>query len=98
MQNKTKRTFKKENVTPAVINYRLGERVVFRDAPHTASFHAMYVVRTDNNAAWITQENSDRSERMILACTNKNRSSLSQTTVAADMQVSRSTTDIADIT
>ena len=36
---------------PAVINYPIGERVVFRAGPHTESFPARYVVRKGNNTA-----------------------------------------------
>ena len=43
--------------------------MVFRAGPHIASFPAMYVVR--NNTARLTEENSDRSERTIVASTSQ---------------------------
>ena len=72
---------------PAVINFPMGERVIFRAGPHAASFPARYVVRKGDNTAWLTKENSDGSERSILApfaC---------PTTVAPDLVTARSTTD-----
>ena len=83
---------------PAVINCPIGERVVFRAAPHAESFPAMYVVRKGNNTAWLTQENSDGPERTILASTNQIAPFASQITDAPDIVTARSTTDGATTT
>ena len=51
----------------AVISYPIGEPVVFPAGPHAESFPARYVVRKGNNTAWLTKEDSDGSEKTILA-------------------------------
>ena len=78
---------------PAVINYPIGERVVFRAGPHTESFPAKYVVRKGNNTAWLTKEDSDGSERTILAGTSQIAPFASPTTAAPDLVTAKSTTD-----
>ena len=78
---------------PAVINYPIGERVVFRAGPHTESFPARYVVRKGNNTAWLTKEDSDGSERTILAGTSQIAPFASPTTAAPDLVTATSTTD-----
>ena len=78
---------------PAVINYPIGERVVFRAGPHTDSFPARYVVRKGNNTAWLTKEVSDGSERTILASTSHIAPFASPTTAAPDLETAKSTTD-----
>ena len=78
---------------PAVINYPIGERVVFRAGPHTESFPARYVVRKGNNTAWFTKEDSDGSERTILASTSQIAPFASPTTAAPDLVTAKSTTD-----
>ena len=78
---------------PAVINYPIGERVVFRSGPHTESFPARYVVRKGSNTAWLTKEDSDGSERTILANTSQNAPLASPTTAAPDLVTAKSTTD-----
>ena len=78
---------------PAVINYPIGERVVFRAGPHTKSFPARYVVRKGNNTAWLTKEDSDGSERTILASTSQIAPFASPTTAAPDPVTAKSTTD-----
>ena len=78
---------------PAVINYPIGERVVFRAGPHAAYFPARYVVRKGNNTAWLTKEDSDESERTILASTSQIAPFACPTTVAPDLATARSTTD-----
>ena len=78
---------------PAVINYPIGERVVFRAAPDAASFAARYVVRKGNNTAWLTEEGSDGSERTILASTSRIAPFACPTTVAPDLVTARSFTD-----
>ena len=78
---------------PAVINYPIGERVIFRAGPHTKSFPARYVVWKGNNTAWLTNEDSDGSERTILASTNQIAPFASPTTAAPDLVTAKSTTD-----
>ena len=78
---------------PAVINYPIGERVVFRAGPHTESFPARYVVRKGNNTAWLTKEHSDGSRRTILASTSQIAPFGSPTTGAPDLVTAKSTTD-----
>ena len=78
---------------PAVINYPIKERVVFRAGPHTDSFPARYVVRKGNNTAWLTKEVSDGSERTILASTSHIAPFASPTTAAPDLETAKSTTD-----
>ena len=78
---------------PAVINYPIGERVVFRAGPHTESFPARCVVRKGNNTAWLTKEDSDGSERTILASTSQIAPFASPTTAALDLVTAKSTTD-----
>ena len=79
---------------PAVINYPIGERVVFRAGPHTESFPARYVVRKGINTAWLTKEDSDGSaERTILASTSQIAPFASSTTAAPDLVTAKSTTD-----
>ena len=55
---------------PAVINYPIEERVVFSTGPRTASLPAMYVPRKGNITTCLLEENSERSERTILAITS----------------------------
>ena len=78
---------------PAVINYSIGDRVVFRAGPHATSFPARYVVRKGNNTSCLTKEDSDGSERTILASTSQIAPFVCSTTVAPDLVTSRLTTD-----
>ena len=78
---------------PAVISFPIRERVVFRAGPHAASFPARYVVRKGNNTAWLTNEDSDGSDRTILASTRQIAPFACPTTVAPDLVTARSTTD-----
>ena len=78
---------------PAVINFPIGERKVFRAGPHAASFPARYVVRKGNKTAWLTKEDSDGSERTILASSSQTAPFACPTTVAPDLVMARSTTD-----
>ena len=55
---------------PAVINYHIRERVIFRAGRHSASFPARYVVRKGIKTAWLSKEDSHGSERTILASTS----------------------------
>ena len=77
----------------AVINYAIGERVVFRAGPHAESFPARYVVRKGNNTAWLTKEDSDGSERTILASTSQIAPFASPTTATPNRVTAKSTTD-----
>ena len=52
---------------PAVGNYPIGVRNVFRSGTH----FAMYVVRKVNFTAWLNHENTDGSERTILTSTTQ---------------------------
>ena len=78
---------------PAVINYPIGECVVFRAGPHAESFPARYVVRKGNNTAWLTKKHSDGSGRTIPVSTSQIAPFASPTTVASDLVTARSTTD-----
>ena len=78
---------------PAVINYPIGERVVFCAGPHAEFFHARYVGRKGNSTAWLTKEGSDGSERTILASPSQIAPFASPTTVAPDLVTAKSTTD-----
>ena len=83
---------------PAVIIYPIRERVEFGAEAHAAYFPEMYVVGKGNNTAWLTQENSDGSERTILAKTSQIAPFASPITVTPDLVTARSTRDAATTT
>ena len=78
---------------PALINFPIGERVVFGAGLHSASFPARYVVRKGNNTAWLTKKDSDGSDRTILVSTSQSAPFACPTIVAPDLVMARSTTD-----